>query len=1449
METEVPSEAALLRSSSVGSNSSKTLEDKLHEFDAVVDSISPNNKKAYLRAMKKCPHLVQIESKPLLFLRLHDFHVWNAVQTFLGYWEARLNVFGEERAFLPLNLTGKGALTEDDIQALNACHTALIPEHASGAPVIMCCPHNAPETSQDSIARTFFYIRNVAAMNPLAQAQGYFGLIRYSPTFKEMASSQGMRMGMATLEYIPIAIRHIVMLVKPDEVEEVRALMSQMAQQNPAFERLNVVAEDEELTQKLQAQGFVKEALPLCMGGYLDFDQIKYWLEKFKNGLDRDDYFISTRDNVAARLASKCPPVKGGTKAEWGIRVMEETLHFMAENEEKAAYIEALEVAPELVQSESNPLKFLQSVDYDGWAAARKICKYWFYRKKWFGRKAFRPMTVNGKGALSPDDFEMVQRGYLQILPHDTKGRPVMVLHSTGTPKGVSVIRALFYCLQKMFELDGTQVQGIVMLVHFVGEAGHIDGGKWTSAIDFIMHGTPLSVKNSKTYILAQEGSISMSRGQALKQVFWDPEVVELGNDQSENVNLLLKIGLALEGTPSEFGGRWTRKDFLAWLDRQLTIEESRDFTLYDDGFDLSLPGSIPSEIKTSPSDTTQEMTLLVAMEQALKNMSAEETGSLRAARREVPDLFAVESPPLRFLRAVDFDPLKAAKRLADYWARRCKLFGARAFLPLHLSENSALDRTAVRVIKRGEIALLPDDNSGRPVIFFSRDLDYGKTGLFDARLQAFFYLLQVASENPRSQTEGVVALRKWVPSLFSASRFSEIIEIGSTSLPVQFYSHHLICLVPPSGRRTYLESITSRIYSFSNHLMTGTTQVHLADKTGELRNELLEFDLRQECLPKSVGGNWDEIQDVQKWISERELREKNLAQRIFPKGFPSEKKCTEPVVSETSHSKEKALQAVEDAINMMADEEKADYLEAKSKVPHLVMKESNPLWFVRCEKWNTWAAARRVAFYWRKRKEIFGERAHLPMNQSGEGALSKEDVALLSTGYVCLLPRDSQGRDVVCHDASRKPPGMLERRLRVLFYIGNMLAENRKNQTEGSRFVVILSKISLDGGFSKTLEIAQEVLPSRNYDVHIVHVPGDSNKKTFMEKFVPPMLKILGSFLEGNTKVHVKETKSALLEELESLDFERSGLPSAIGGTWTYDQFYYWQEARIRMEWDLPLSTAQRKLVFEGDKYICRGLSELTDEEKVERKRRLNLLHSRRKREKEKVEVEVLKSQVSRLEDDKHEAETEGVRLQNLLNEAYALIGKAQCQQSSVLTESFSQRGSIGSGSYSGASVNRTVPSPVNYEKGIKAKRNAQTSETTSGVYYRSPPSTAAMNPQSPDAVRVQQMLLAGAAHHPQMQNMGVQHVPCLSGPSLGYLQSTAPAPGFASGAPFVSDSRFVPSMTTFNNNHQYQYMQAAARSTADDRNQISSHPMDTTSYAMRLDPNQAVKRQRYTH
>jgi hypothetical protein len=88
---------------------------------------------------------------------------------------------------------------------------------------------------------------------------------------------------------------------------------------------------------------------------------------------------------------------------------------------------------------------------------------------------------------------------------------------------------------------------------------------------------------------------------------------------------------------------------------------------------------------------------------------------------------------------------------------------------------------------------------------------------------------------------------------------------------------------------------------------------------------------------------------------------------------------------------------------------------------PCTLYKHSNTASFFSFHPNDPLAAARRLANYWKKRKEIFQERVFLPINLSGNGALTVDDVRILRTGYTLNLPRDRYGRTVLYMDNSKK--------------------------------------------------------------------------------------------------------------------------------------------------------------------------------------------------------------------------------------------------------------------------------------------------------------------------------------------------------------------------------------------------------------------------------------------
>jgi hypothetical protein len=156
------------------------------------------------------------------------------------------------------------------------------------------------------------------------------------------------------------------------------------------------------------------------------------------------------------------------------------------------------------------------------------------------------------------------------------------------------------------------------------------------------------------------------------------------------------------------------------------------------------------------------------------------------------------------------------------------------------------------------------------------------------------------------------------------------------------------------------------------------------------------------------------------------------------------------------------ALTQLEEALATIEDYEKEDYLKALEVAPRLVFLESDPTRFLLFTNFNTAAAARKLVMYWKRRHGVFGDRAFLPLTLTGNGALSNEDIEFIKTGELVFLPNDADGRTVISVDHSRRVDHSLDKRLRSMFYYGQVIYENAVSQTDGFAILVI----SNDGKF-----------------------------------------------------------------------------------------------------------------------------------------------------------------------------------------------------------------------------------------------------------------------------------------------------------------------------------------------------------------------------------------------
>jgi hypothetical protein len=157
-----------------------------------------------------------------------------------------------------------------------------------------------------------------------------------------------------------------------------------------------------------------------------------------------------------------------------------------------------------------------------------------------------------------------------------------------------------------------------------------------------------------------------------------------------------------------------------------------------------------------------------------------------------------------------------------------------------------------------------------------------------------------------------------------------------------------------------------------------------------------------------------------------------------------------------------------------------------------------------RFEQGNVVAAARRLASYWKHRKETFGDRAFLPLDLSGQGALTVEDVRTLQTGYLLNCPRDENKRSVLYYDRSKRPQDD-KASARILFFALHSTMPNEESQTGG--FVLLMN---LSNMFSSDINISkvqfascliQDAMAIRVARIHLVYrPPGGRCQQSFRE-------------------------------------------------------------------------------------------------------------------------------------------------------------------------------------------------------------------------------------------------------------------------------------------------------------------------------------------------------------
>jgi hypothetical protein len=105
------------------------------QFQEAMASVPDEDTAAYMEAVRRVPSLVARESNPDLYLEYDSYDPWKAALRVANYWKTRAEIFGD-RAFLPLTLTGDGAMSSEDVKILRTGFFMVLPNDKQGRTVV-----------------------------------------------------------------------------------------------------------------------------------------------------------------------------------------------------------------------------------------------------------------------------------------------------------------------------------------------------------------------------------------------------------------------------------------------------------------------------------------------------------------------------------------------------------------------------------------------------------------------------------------------------------------------------------------------------------------------------------------------------------------------------------------------------------------------------------------------------------------------------------------------------------------------------------------------------------------------------------------------------------------------------------------------------------------------------------------------------------------------------------------------------------------------------------------------------------------------------------------------------------------------------------------------------------------------------------------------------------------
>jgi hypothetical protein len=250
--------------------------------------------------------------------------------------------------------------------------------------------------------------------------------------------------------------------------------------------------------------------------------------------------------------------------AAWGANAksqLEQAVRNISEDE-KASYLEAVRVAPHLVETESDPIRFLRVDNWDPSKAASRLCMYWKERTQIFGERAFLSLRdCSGSGALDEAAVKILEKGAAVQLPDDAKGSPVFLSDPSRVEDGLEAtgmvrLQVMFYVLDKIAESNTmSQTRGVILL-RIVAEAA-FESTELGEVVMIMEQALPFKIKILRILVVPRPGTALPVHHKVYSEVWGDRTKFHVAVSAAELMRKLKTKGLRKSGLPLSCGGTW----------------------------------------------------------------------------------------------------------------------------------------------------------------------------------------------------------------------------------------------------------------------------------------------------------------------------------------------------------------------------------------------------------------------------------------------------------------------------------------------------------------------------------------------------------------------------------------------------------------------------------------------------------------------------------------------------------------------------------------------------------------------------------------------------------------------------------------------------------------------------------------------------------------------------